>query len=118
MMEDPDATSPRPFVHWLVANIPPDVTRLPAALPKGDKVKGITGAVQGSNHTSNTGYFGPKPPAADGAHRYHFQVYALDRVLDVPFGADRDQLLAAMNGRVLAKGEVVGTYAQVRKPQK
>jgi len=54
----------------------------------------------------------------DAPHHYHFQVYALDRMLDVPWGADRDTLLQAMQGHVLAKGTLVGTYAQKRKPQK
>ncbi|WP_312486904.1 YbhB/YbcL family Raf kinase inhibitor-like protein [Massilia timonae] len=64
------------------------------------------------------GYYGPKPPVGEAAHRYHFQVYALDKMLDVPFGADRDQVLAAMKGHVLAKGEIVGRYGQKQQPQK
>ena len=36
----------------------------------------------------------------------------------LPFGADRDQLLQAMQGHVIAKGEVMGTYAQKQKPPK
>jgi phosphatidylethanolamine-binding protein (PEBP) family uncharacterized protein len=39
-------------------------------------------------------------------------------MLDVPWGAERDQLLEAMQGHVLAKGELVGTFAQKQKPQK
>jgi phosphatidylethanolamine-binding protein (PEBP) family uncharacterized protein len=51
-----------------------------------------------------------KPPEGDAAHHYHLQVFALDRELDLPHGASRAELLDAMQGRVLAKGRLVGTY--------
>ena len=54
----------------------------------------------------------------DPPHHYHFQVFALDTVLQVPPGADRDTLLAAMRGHVLAKAELVGTFQQQVKPLK
>jgi phosphatidylethanolamine-binding protein (PEBP) family uncharacterized protein len=43
-------------------------------------------------------------------HHYHFQVFALDAELGLPRGSDRDQVVAAMKGHVIACGEVVGTY--------
>nr|WP_326540466.1 hypothetical protein [Pseudorhodoferax sp.] len=52
------------------------------------------------------------------ANRYHFQVFVLDAMLDLKPGADRDQLLAAMRGGVLAKGDLVGTFRQQRPPLK
>ncbi|WP_268995447.1 YbhB/YbcL family Raf kinase inhibitor-like protein [Microvirga roseola] len=67
------------------------------------------GAKQGVNSRGSTGNFGMKPPAPDGAHSYHFQVFALDKTLDLKPGATREDLLKAMQGHVLAKGEVVGT---------
>jgi phosphatidylethanolamine-binding protein (PEBP) family uncharacterized protein len=54
----------------------------------------------------------------DPPHRYFFQVFALDTALQVPPGAERDQLLAAMAGHVLAKGSLVGTFQQQTKPLK
>ena len=72
MMEDPDAMNPKPFVHWLVANIPATSTRLRGNLPEDDHVRGLMGAMQGATHTSKIGYFGPKPPADGKAHHYHF----------------------------------------------
>jgi phosphatidylethanolamine-binding protein (PEBP) family uncharacterized protein len=54
----------------------------------------------------------------DPPHRYHFQVFALDSLLQLPPGADRDQLLAAMRGKVLGKGELVGTFQQTVAPLK
>jgi phosphatidylethanolamine-binding protein (PEBP) family uncharacterized protein len=68
------------------------------------------GAMQGSSHTSKTGYFGPKPPADGIAHRYNFQVFALNSRLKLPSGYNRQALVDAMKGRVLAKGKIVGTY--------
>ncbi len=57
------------------------------------------------------GYMGPKPPAGP-AHHYHFEVFALDRSLDLASGAERQALLDAMKGHVLASGEFVGTYSK------
>jgi Raf kinase inhibitor-like YbhB/YbcL family protein len=74
--------------------------------------------LQGRNTRGSQGYYGPRPPVGDAAHHYHFQVLALDAMLPVPFGSDRDQLLKALQGHVLAKGELVGRYAQAQKPQK
>ena len=74
--------------------------------------------MQGKTSRGNTGYLGPRPPADDPAHHYHFQVLALDTTLDLPVGADRDQLLAAAAGHVIAKGELVGAYDQDQKPMK
>lgn len=113
MMEDPDAASPKPFTHWLIANIAPNVTSLPAMLPKSDKpasVRGTTQTAQGATNLSNIGYYGPKPPAGDPPHRYHFQLFALDTVLDLPSGYNRQALLERMKGHVLAKGALVGTF--------
>ena len=56
------------------------------------------------------GYFGPKPPADGVTHHYHFQVFALDRKLDLPSGYNRQALLDKMRGHVLAKGQIIGTY--------
>lgn len=110
MMEDPDASGPKPFVHWLVANLPANVTSLPASLPKVESLAQTAGATQGANHTGRLGYYGPHPPSGEPPHRYHFQVFALDTVLRLPTGFNRNALIEAMRGHVLAKGELVGTY--------
>ena len=110
VMEDPDADKPKPFVHWLAWNIPGDMTGLPEGLHTHPRLTEPEDLRQGSNSRGSTGYFGPKPPAGSGTHRYHFQLFALDRVLDVPPGADRDTLLEAMRGHVLGRATLVGTY--------
>lgn len=109
MMEDPDALSPKPFAHWLMANISPSAVGLRANLPRTEKIASLS-AMQGSSHTSATGYFGPKPPADGLAHRYNFQVFALNSRLNLPSGYNRLALVDAMRGKVLAKGKIVGTY--------
>jgi Raf kinase inhibitor-like YbhB/YbcL family protein len=118
VMEDPDAKPVTPFVHWLVWNIPANITSLPEGVQEQPRLTEPEGVLQGRTTRGSMGWTGPRPPAGDPAHHYHFQVYALDTVLDVAWGAERDQLLDAMKGHVLAKGELVGTYAQKQKPPK
>lgn len=110
VMEDPDALSPKPYVHWLAADISPVLTRLPEGVTKTPRPPMLAGGVQGTGNSGVLGYFGPKPPASDPAHRYHFEVYALDTKLNLPPGFTRHALLKAMQGHVLAKGETTGTF--------
>ena len=56
------------------------------------------------------GHFGPHPPRDDGPHHYHFEVFCLDTPLNLRPGATRSEVMAAMAGHVLAKGELVGLY--------
>jgi len=111
VVEDPDAKSPMPVVHWLVWNIPSTATEL----PEGMLPSTFVGLTQGKNSHGTTGYFGPHPPIGDPMHHYHFQVFALDQVLGVPAGADRDALLTAMKGHVVASGELVALFQQWAK---
>jgi len=113
ILEDPDAKSIQPFVHWVAYNIPADRTSLPEGLEDQDLLTQPARLLQGKTSKGNIGYFGPRPPVGDPPHHYHFQVFALDRKLDVPPGAERDDVLAAMDGHVLAAGELVGTYQQM-----
>ena len=62
------------------------------------------------NSAGSVGWFGPKPPKGDPPHHYHFQVFALDRNLKLEPGANRQQLLEAMSGHVVGKGQVVGLF--------
>jgi Raf kinase inhibitor-like YbhB/YbcL family protein len=116
--EDPDATPIKPFVHWVAWNIPGEVTALPEGLQEQPRLTAPDGVLQGRTSRGFVGYFGPRPPVGDKAHHYHFQILALDTTLRVPAGADRDAVLKAADGHVLAKGELVGTYAQTVKPPK
>lgn len=109
LVEDPDAPKAQPFVHWLAWNIPPGVHALPGGIPLGAEPDGARGMHQGLNGQGKAGYFGPRPPRGDRAHHYHFQVFALDRMLALPDDASRDDVLQAMDGHVLAKGQLVAT---------
>ena len=110
MMEDPDAGL-KPVTHWIMANIPVNTTSFAEKTPKKEM---IGGAMQGGNHTGKIGYYGMMPPPDDKPHAYHFQVFALDTMLKLPSGFNRQALLDAMKNRVVAKGEIVGMYQ--RKP--
>lgn len=110
IMEDPDVEQDPPFVHWILYNIPPDVTALQEGIPNSPILPRPNDALQGANDRGSTGYYGPRPPRADPAHAYHFQVFALDGMLSLPHGATRAEFLEAIQGRVLAQGTLVGTY--------
>jgi Raf kinase inhibitor-like YbhB/YbcL family protein len=113
IVEDPDAPGADPFVHWLVAGVPASTHALPAGLPDSRALPDVAYALQGTTSAGRAGWFGPRPPPG-GPHHYHFQVFALDAPLDLAPGFDREALLAAMKGHVLARGDLVGTYARAR----
>jgi Raf kinase inhibitor-like YbhB/YbcL family protein len=101
IVDDPDAPSGL-FTHWAVWNISPQTSTIgEGSTPKG---------VQGTNDFGRSGYGGPCPPS--GTHRYYFKIFGLDRDLDLPFGAKRSQLDAAMKGHVIAQGELMGRYSR------
>jgi len=103
IMDDPDAPG-RTWVHWVVWNIPQPslVDAIPAQETLDD------GTMQGMNSWPKRGYGGPCPPS--GTHRYYFKVYALDAKLDLPSATNKEALLKAMEGHILAEGELMGTY--------
>lgn len=99
--EDPDAPRPMPFVHWLAYG-------LPSAAGSTDKAAAF--GREGKNSTMRLGFTPPAPPPGHGPHCYHFEVFALDTVLELEPGAGRSALIEAMRGHVLAWGETVGIY--------
>ncbi len=103
--DDPDAPMGT-YIHWVVYNLPPDLTGLPEGMPAGALSNGGT---QGTNSARTNGYFGPCPPSGK-PHRYFFKLYALDMEPSLPTGLTADKLTSAMVGHVLAAGEVMGTY--------
>ncbi|HYG07104.1 MAG TPA: YbhB/YbcL family Raf kinase inhibitor-like protein [Stenotrophomonas sp.] len=118
IMEDPDSRPITPFVHWVAWNIPGDLTALPEGLPEQMRLTDPPGVMQGATSRGSVGYYGPRPPVGDPPHHYHFQVLALDTMLDLRPGATRDEVLQAARGHVIGKGEAVGTYAQAQPPLK
>jgi Raf kinase inhibitor-like YbhB/YbcL family protein len=109
IVTDPDAPDPKApkmtWVHWVLYDLPGDVTGLREAIP----AKGLPpGTLEGTNDWGRTGYGGPCPPI--GRHRYVHTLYALDTVLPDLDRPTRARLLAAMQGHVLQTAELIGTY--------
>ena len=104
--DDPDAPAGT-WTHWVLYDLPASVAELPegvasdATLPSGGK--------HGLNDFRKTGYGGPCPPPGK-PHRYFFRLYALDAPTGLDPRAKRDQVQRAIEGHVLAKTELMGTY--------
>lgn len=109
IVDDPDAPG-KTFVHWVVYDIPATVRQLPEQISSLKTLP--NGGVQGKNDFGKFGYGGPCPPS--GIHRYFFQLYALDKKLGIAAGASKNQVLAAIEGHVLASSELIGRYQRQR----
>jgi Raf kinase inhibitor-like YbhB/YbcL family protein len=109
IVDDPDAPDPKapqkPFVHWVLYNLPTDLPGLAEALPPTQLPPQ---AQQGSNDWHRAGYRGPCPPT--GRHRYVHKLYALDTILTGLASPTKAELEAAMKGHVVAEAQLVGTY--------
>jgi Raf kinase inhibitor-like YbhB/YbcL family protein len=109
IVDDPDAPDPAApkltWVHWVLYNIPTGAAGLKAAIAPGELPKGT---LEGLNDWKRTGYGGPCPPI--GRHRYFHKLYALDTVLPDLNRPTKAQVEAAMQGHILEKFELIGTY--------
>ena len=103
--DDPDAPVGT-WVHWVLFKLPADTRKLPENVPTDQTLP--SGAKQGNNDWGRIGYGGPCPPS--GTHRYFFKIYALDTEIDLSPGATKSQLLQAMEGHILAQGQLIGKY--------
>jgi Raf kinase inhibitor-like YbhB/YbcL family protein len=114
IVDDPDAPREDPWVHWVLHAIPADVTTLREGLPRDEVLKAPAGARQGVNSwgPGNLGYRGPTPPHGHGTHHYHFKLLALDEPLNLAGGIEKEALLRAMEGHVVAAVELIGTYGR------
>ena len=116
--DDPDAPSPKrpaaePWVHWVIYDIPAHVSHLPESIAQSQNPSEVLRAKQGCNSwpNNNIGYRGPMPPPGSGSHRYVFRLFALDSELGLDsLSTDKNQLVSAMQGHVLAEAQLVGTY--------
>jgi hypothetical protein len=104
--DDPDAPAGT-WVHWVIYNLSPALPSLSENTAKTETLPG--GAAQGRNSSRKIGYAGPYPPPGK-AHRYYFKVYALDSLLTLQDRPNKEELLAAMRGHILAQGQLMGTY--------
>jgi Raf kinase inhibitor-like YbhB/YbcL family protein len=109
IMDDPDAPDPaapqRTWVHWVLYNIPANISELKQDIASHDLPAGTR---EGNNDWHRSGYGGPCPPV--GSHRYFFKLYALDTVLPDLGKPDKAKLEKAMQGHVIGKAEWIGRY--------
>lgn len=109
IMDDPDAPQPKPWVHWVIFNIPADTTTIAEGAQDGF-ISGPTDFYYMEHGAWQ--YGGPCPP--QGEHRYFFTLYALDTLLDLkPDDAEKEALLQAMQGHILDKAQLVGRYQRM-----
>lgn len=114
IVEDADSPTPAPLCHALVWAIAAgDGGFHEAALDADAMPPARCGAIVGKNSFLSLGWLPPDPPTGHGTHRYAFQVFALDVVLDLEEGTGRGALVQALHGHVLAKGLLIGTYERV-----
>ena len=108
---DPDAPTGSGFWHWVVVNIPPEVSEL--ALGAGDPKAGLLpeGALQTRTDFGAPGYGGPCPPEDDHAHRYFFTVHAVGTEA-LPVEADTSPAVVGfmLNFNTLEKAALMGLF--------
>jgi Raf kinase inhibitor-like YbhB/YbcL family protein len=112
LAHDPDAPTGNGWWHWVVYDIPPDVTSLPAGA--GDPAKGLMppGAEQGKSDFGTPGYGGPCPPPGK-PHHYYFRLYALKvPKLEIPADATAAAIDVSVNRNSLGKAEIMGLYGR------
>ncbi len=108
IVDDPDAPMGT-WVHWVLHNLPADWRSLPESVPAEDQLS--DGALHGTNSWERRDYGGPCPPSGS-THRYVFKLFALNTKLDLKAGATKQQLLEAMEGHVLAQGQLIGRFGR------
>src|SRR5262245_47479203 len=104
--DDPDAPVGT-WVHWVLYDLPATVAELPERVPTTETIS--NGAKQGINDFKRIGYGGPCPPRG-ATHRYFFKFYALDAEMQLKTKATKKELVRAMEGHILAEGQLMGTY--------
>ncbi len=103
VVDDPDAPAGT-FTHWVLWNINPDVEEI-------EEGEVPPGARQGVNSSGGTGYTPPCP--LSGVHRYIFNLYALDKTLDLPSSSSKEELEEEMGGSIIAQTSLTGLYGHM-----
>jgi Raf kinase inhibitor-like YbhB/YbcL family protein len=86
--------------HWIKYDIPPDIGHI----EEGQDVEGKSGLTT----AGDLKYHGPCPP--DREHRYFFKLFVLDKELGLNEGASKQEVEKAMDGHIIDRVELVGTY--------
>ncbi|HEX4385271.1 MAG TPA: YbhB/YbcL family Raf kinase inhibitor-like protein [Myxococcales bacterium] len=102
LVEDPDAPTPNPFLHWAIYSMGPNTGDVAHALS--------TRALIGRNSMLRSGWAPCAPPKGDDPHRYVFQLFALDFFPNLGAHCGRTALVDEMRGHVLGLGLLTGTY--------
>jgi len=111
IMDDPDAPMGT-FVHWVIYNIPFNRTKLMRNFPRFNNEK--MSIKQGKNSLKRIGYMGPCPPPGK-AHRYFFKLYALNKILNLPPGLSKREVLKKIKPFIISKVELVGFYKRLKR---
>ena len=107
-MQDPDVPIGKPATHALTLGIGPARGGIPEnALTNPSPVPGIR---HGKGALGRRGWAGPMPVRSHGPHAYVFQLYALDEAPSLAAGFTLDDVLAAMEGHVIGRARLDGTY--------
>jgi len=104
VVQDPDVPLPDPAIHLIAYGLDPARNVAVGTLNAGG------GHALGKGSFGRVGYAGPRPIRSHGRHRYVFQLFALDRPLGLTGTPDLKALAAAMDGHVVARGELTGWY--------
>lgn len=102
IMHDPDAPG-TDWLHWSMWNIAPET----GYIREGTKAQE---AKEGMTDFGSVGYGGPCPP--DGIHRYHFDLYALNRHINLENGAGHEELIEAISGHIITQASLIGIYSR------
>ncbi|MGT2929165.1 YbhB/YbcL family Raf kinase inhibitor-like protein [Streptococcus dentasini] len=104
-----DLTHPlkKEFTHWLIWNIPAS-SRIPSGLMGGFEAENLPSARQGLAYRGYR-YAGPRPPLGQ-THDYRFTVYVLDQSMELGRWTWKPQLLKAMQGHILQKGQLTASF--------
>lgn len=110
---DPDAPTGSGWWHWLIFNIAPSVTHLPAGAGQPESAGAPQGSIQSVTDFGQPGFGGPCPPPGDKPHRYIFTVFAL-KVDQLPLKKEASGAMVGyyLNQNVIGKASFTGTYGR------
>ncbi len=106
IVDDPDAPTAEPFVHWVAYHIPIRWKGLPEGISRNHGGK----FVEGKNDFGRTGWNGPCPPRKDGYHRYYFKIYAVKKLPRLIPGLSKKQVMEAIAPYIVGEATLIGTY--------
>ena len=129
LVVDSDQLPGTRWVHWVLWGLPPDARGLPEAVPNTAEAPSIGHkARQGTNSDEKVGWSGPCPPPVllyqglsgpiDAVKQYSFNLYALDTDIELGPEATKEDLLRAIDGHILAGGELVGGHVAKERIQR